>query len=191
MVRTFLIGLGLIMSLFGLNHIFTTRACFVSSNPQPGKSIYAPPTAVTVTFSEELTSQSTISVVSTVRLNESGEPIYSGGEKVSTSSAIDIYDPQHRALKAILQLELPNGLYRVDWTVEAEKTKAQRFGSYYFAAGMDVPDHILMQGKNSLSEKDLYYSDEINLPQNAVFAGLILVLIGLFWNYLPKRSLRH
>jgi len=191
MVRTFLIGLGLIMSLFGLNDIFTTRACFVSSNPQPGKSIYAPPTAVTVTFSEELTPQSTISVVSTVRLNSSGEPSYSGGEKVSTSSAIDIYDPKHRTLKAILMLEPPSGLYRVDWTAIAAKNEAGRFGSYYYAAGMAIPDHILREGKNSLREEDINYFDEINLPESAVFAGSILVLIGVFWNYLPKRSPKY
>lgn len=190
MVRTFLICLGIIMSLFGLNDIFTPRAHFISSNPEPGKSLYAAPTAVTVTFSDELAPESTISVVTTVTLKPTGDLSYSGGEKVSTSSAIDIYDAQHRSLKAILMLELPNGLYRVDWTAIAAKNKAGRFGSYYYAAGMAVPDHIMSEGKNSLQEEDINYFDERNLPESAVFAGLLLVLIGAFWNYLPKRSPR-
>jgi hypothetical protein len=191
MVRTFFIGWGLILSFFGLNEIFTPRAHFITSNPEPGKSLYAPLTAVTVTFSDELAPESTISVVTTVTLKPSGDLSYSGGEKVSTSSAIDIYDPKHRTLKAILMLEPPNGLYRVDWTAIAAKNKAGRFGSYYYAAGMAIPDHILREGKNSLQEEDINYFDEINLPESAVFAGSILVLIGVFWNYFPKRSPRY
>ena len=191
MVRTFLICLGLFMSLFGLNDIFTPRAHFINSNPEPGKSLYAAPTAVTVTFSDELAPESTISVVTTVILKPSGDLSYSGGEKISTSSAIDIYDPQHRSLKAILMLELPNGLYRVDWTAIVAKNKAGSFGSFYYAAGMAVPDHILRQGKNSLQEEDINYFDEKSLPESAVFAGSILVLIGVFWNYLPKRSPKY
>ena len=191
MVRTFFIGWGLILSIFGLNEVFTPRAHFIASNPEPGKSLYAPLTAVTVTFSDELAPESTISVVTTATVKPSGDLSYSGGEKVSTSSAIDIYDPQHRTLKAILMLEPPNGLYRVDWTAIAAKNKAGRFGSYYYAAGMAIPDHILREGKNSLIEEDIKYFDEINLPESAVFAGSILVLIGVFWNYFPKRSPRY
>jgi hypothetical protein len=130
--------------------------------------------------------------VATVTLKPSGELSYPGGEKVSTSSAIDIYDPQHRSLKAILKLELPNGLYRVDWTAIAAKNKAGRSGSYYYAAGMAVPDHILGEGANSLRENDLhYFYDEQGTPASAVFAGFILVLTGVFWNYLPRRSSRN
>jgi methionine-rich copper-binding protein CopC len=191
MTRALLCGFGLILSLLGLNEIFTSRAHFITSNPEPGKSLYAPLTAVTVTFSDELAPESTISIVTTVTLKPSGDLSYSGGEKVSTSSAIDIYDPKHRTLKAILMLEPPNGLYRVDWTAIAAKNKAGRFGSYYYAAGMAIPDHILKEGKNSLQEEDINYFDEINFPESAVFAGLILVLIGVFWNYLPKRSPRY
>jgi hypothetical protein len=191
MARTFFIGWGLILSFFGLNEIFTTRAHFITSNPIPGISLYAPLTAVTVTFSDELAPESTISVVTTVTLKPSGDLSYSGGEKVSTSSAIDIYDPKHRTLKAILMLEPPNGLYRVDWTAIAAKNKAGRFGSYYYAAGMAIPDHILREGKNSLHEEDINYFDEINFPESAIFAGLILVLIGVFWNYFPKRLPRY
>lgn len=191
MFRAFLICLGLIMSLIGLNDIFRPRAHFISSDPEPGKSLHAAPTAVTVTFSDELAPESTISVVSTVSLKPSGELSYPGGEKVTTSSAIDIYDPQHRSLKAILKLELPNGLYRVDWTAIAAKNKAGKFGSYYYAAGMAVPDHILREGKNSLREEDLhYFFDERGVPASAVFAGFILVLTGVFWNYLSRRSPR-
>jgi len=190
MTRTLLIGFGLIMLLFGLNDLFTTRAHFVSSHPEPGKSVLSSPTAVTVIFSEEIAPESRITLVSTVTLEPSGELFYSGGEKVSATSAIDIYDPQHRSLKAVPLLELPNGLYRVDWTAIASKNKAQRFGSYYFASGMAVPDHILREGENSLREENFSYSDERNLPEKAVFAGLILVLIGVFWNHLPRRSQR-
>jgi methionine-rich copper-binding protein CopC len=191
MVRTFFIGWGLILSIFGLNEVFTPRAHFIASNPGPGKSLYAPLTAVTVTFSDDLAPESTISVVTTATLKPSGDLSYSGGEKVSTSSAIDIYDPQHRTLKAILMLEPPNGLYRVEWTAIAAKNKAGRFGSFYYAASMAIPDHILREGKNSLMEEDINYFDEINLPESAVFAGSILVLIGVFWNYFPKRSPRY
>jgi methionine-rich copper-binding protein CopC len=42
------------MSLIGLNDILMPRAHFISSHPEPGKSLYAAPTAVTVTFSDEL-----------------------------------------------------------------------------------------------------------------------------------------
>ena len=105
MTRLLLIGIGLILSLFGLNDLFTTRARFVNSNPAPGTSVYSPPTVVTVTFSEELAPQSEISVVSTVTLLPSGETSYSSGGKASTTSSIDVYDPQHRSLKAVLLLE--------------------------------------------------------------------------------------
>ena len=130
MVRTLLIGFGLIMFVFGLADFFKTRPHFVGSFPEPGQSTVSPPTAVTVNFSEELSPESTISVVSTVTEKATGELSYSGGEKVNTTSAIDIYSPPNRSLKAILQLDLPNGLYRVDWNTLAVKTRAQRFGSY-------------------------------------------------------------
>jgi len=191
MVRAFFIGWGLILSILGLNEIFTSRAHFITSNPEPGKSLYAPLTAVTVTFSDELAPESTISVVTTATLKPSGDLSYSEKEEASTSSAIDIYDPKHRTLRAILMLEPPNGLYRVDWTAIAAKNKAGRFGSYYYAAGMAVPDHILKEGKNSLQEEDINYFDGINLPESAIFAGLVLVSVGVFWNYLPKRSPRY
>jgi methionine-rich copper-binding protein CopC len=190
MARMLLIGFGLIMVLFGLNDLFTTRAHFVSSHPEPGESVLFPPSAVTVIFSEELAPESKIALVSTVTLKPSGELSYSGGEKVSATSVIDIYDPQRRSLKAGLMLELPNGLYRVDWTAISSKNKAQRFGSHYFAVGMAVPDHILREGKHSLREENFSYSDERNLSQSAVLAGLILVLLGVFWNHLHKRSHR-
>lgn len=190
MTRTFLIGFGLIMLLFGLNDLFTIRAHFVSSHPEPGKSVPSPPDAVTVIFSEELAPESIITLVSTVTADPSGKLSYSGGDKVSATSVIDLYDPQHRSLKAVPLLELPNGLYRVDWTAIASKNKAQRFGSYYFASGMAVPDHILREGKSSLREENFSYFDERNLPEMAVFAGLILVLIGVFWNHLPRHSHR-
>ena len=81
MARAFLICLGLFMSLFGLNDIFTPRAHFISSNPEPGKSLYAAPTAVTVKFSDELAPESAISVVTTVILKPSGDLSYPGGKK--------------------------------------------------------------------------------------------------------------
>lgn len=179
------------MLLFGLNDLFTTRAQFVSSHPEPGESVLSPPTEVTVIFSEELAPESSIRLVCTVTLNPSGEPSYSGGQAVTATSVIEAYDLQHGSMKAVPLSELPSGLYRVDWTAVALKNKAQRFGSYYFASGMAVPGHILREGKNSLREENFSYSDERNLPQTAVFAGLILVLLGVFWNHLPKRSHRQ
>ena len=82
MVRTLLTGVGLIMLVLGLNNLFTGRAHFVNSNPEHSKSLYAPPTAVTVAFSDGLAPESTISVVSTISLKPSGELSYSEGEKV-------------------------------------------------------------------------------------------------------------
>jgi methionine-rich copper-binding protein CopC len=186
MVRTILIGFGLTMLIFGLVDLFQTRPHFVSSNPEPGKSLYAPPTAVTVTFSDELTPESSISVVPTVSLKPSGEQSYSGGGKVNTTSAIDIHGPEKRSLKAILQLELPNGLYRVNWNVVAAKNGAQRYGSFYFSAGMAVPDHILREGTNSLEEKDVEYIRDWRA--SALGGGVIFVLLGLIWKHFPRRS---
>ena len=174
------------MFFFGLNDLFTARAHFVNSIPAPGKSVYAPPTAVTVTFSEALAPGSEMSVMSTVTLKPSGEARYSGGERVSSTSTIDIYDPQHRSLKAILLLELPNGLYRVDWTTIAAKTRAQRFGSFYFGAGMPVPDHILKEGADSLRERDFEYEE--GSRASALVGGFILVLLGIFWKQFPRRA---
>ena len=186
MVQVLFIGFGLIMVVFGLTDLFQTRPHFVSSFPEPGQSMASPPTAVTVTFSEELSPVSTISVVSTVTEKTSGELSYSGGEKVNTTSAIDIYSPPNRSLKTILQLDLPNGLYRVDWNAVAAKTRAQRFGSFYFGAGMPVPDHILREGTDSLREKDFEY--EKGGRASALGGGFIFIFIGLFWNQFPRRT---
>ena len=186
MVWTLLIGFGLIMFVFGLADLFQTRPHFASSHPKPGQSMASPPTAVTVTFTEELSPESTISVVSTVIVKPSGELSYFGGEKVNTTSAIDIYGPLHRSLKAILQLDLPNGLYRVDWNALAAKTRAQRFGSFYFGAGMPVPDHILREGTNSLREKDFEYEE--GWRASALGGGFIFILLGLFWKQFPRRT---
>ena len=186
MVRTLLIGFGLIMFVFGLADLFQARPHFVSSFPEPGQSMASPPTAVTVTFSEELSPESTISVVSTVTEKATGELSYSGGEKVNTTSAIDIYSPPNRSLKAILQLDLPNGLYRVDWNTLAAKTRVQSFGSFYFGVGMSVPDHILREGTDSLREKDFEY--EKGWRASALGGGFIFIFIGLFWKQFPRRA---
>jgi len=185
-VQVLFIGFGLIMVVFGLTNLFQTRPHFASSHPKPGQSMASPPTAVTVTFTEELSPESTISVVSTVIVKPSGELSYFGGEKVNTTSAIDIYGPLHRSLKAILQLDLPNGLYRVDWNALAAKTRAQRFGSFYFGAGMPVPDHILREGTDSLREKDFEY--EKGWRASALGGGFIFIFIGLFLKQFPRRT---
>jgi hypothetical protein len=48
MVRTLLIGFGLIMFIFGLADLFQTHPHFVSSFSEPGQSMASPPTALTV-----------------------------------------------------------------------------------------------------------------------------------------------
>jgi hypothetical protein len=107
-------------------------------------------------------------------------------KKVNTTSAIDIYGPLHRSLKAILQLDLPNGLYRVGWNALAAKTRAQRFGSFYFGAGMPVSDHILRERTNSFQEKDFEYEE--GWRARALGGGFIFILLGLFWKQFPRRT---
>jgi hypothetical protein len=66
------------------------------------------------------------------------------------------------------------------------KTRAQRFGSFYFGAGMPVPDHILREGTNSLQKKDFEYEE--GWRASALGGGFIFILLGLFWKQFPRRT---
>jgi len=175
------------MVLFGgYDLILMPKAIFVEARPEPGKLLHEAPTAVLVTFSREIKPESNLSVLSTVTMKGSGEISYSGGERVSSSSSVDIYTPGKRSLKVILTTDLPSGLYRVDWSTVTAESQAKRYGSYYFGVDMPVPDHILREGSNSLREEDVNYSDEVNLPRSAVATGLLLMGLSAFGKWIPR-----
>jgi len=167
---------GSVMLLFGTWDLLVPRARYVGSSLEPGAVVSSPPAAVTVSFSEELAPESEINVASTVSLSPSGERVYSGGEKVTAASGLDLGDPRRRTLRADLEPGLPGGLYVVNWKAVAAQGRAKRFGRFYFGAGMAVPEHIMSEMRGTLRERDYEYP--LWGRRSALLGGVLLVALG-------------
>ncbi|MFN8491554.1 MAG: copper resistance protein CopC [Caldilineaceae bacterium] len=99
------------VALLGLFVLVTAVAAHattvVKSDPAGGAVVTGKLTQVTAQFSEELhTHLSTLQV-----LDAAGKPVSVGYGKV------DLDDPDHKTLIAVLQAPLPNGVYTVQWHV--------------------------------------------------------------------------
>ncbi|MGH9905957.1 MAG: copper resistance CopC family protein, partial [Pyrinomonadaceae bacterium] len=133
---------GLTLLLFGLGDLLIPRARFVSSSPEPGATVAAPPTRVIVRFSNDLSMESQVDVVSTVRVLPSGEHEHLNGKSVIVSSGIDADDPSGKSMRADLRPDLHPGLYFINWRTSSAGWKAMTFGRTSFGVGMPVPEHI-------------------------------------------------
>lgn len=183
--RAVLLFFGSLMLLFGVWHLLVPKAQYATSNPAPGSVIAVPPQEVSVSFTEELDRESTITVTSTITLSPSGEQVYSDGEKF-TSSGPDATDPQRRTLRVKLEPKLPAGLYWVRWKAVAARGKAQRLGTLCFGAGMLVPDHITRDMPGAFREHDYQWRRR----RAALLGGLLLIALGGLLPHLRMRGWR-
>ncbi len=188
-VRILLALIGLSMLLGSIRHALVPHARYRQSRPAPASSLATPPAEVVICFSRELAPDSRIGVVSTMSILPSGERSYSGGEDVVAQSGFDPNDPSHQSLRAVLRPGLPNGLYRVDWSVVAARGKAERFGSYYFGVGMPVPDSVTRDLGGPLRERDVYDTEEVS-PRAVPFVGVLLIALAILLPWLRSYQ-RH
>jgi len=180
--RAVLLFCGSLMLLFGVWHLLVPKAQYSTSNPAPGAVLAVPPQEVSVSFTEQLDSESTITVTSTITLSPSGAQVYSDGEKFA-SFGPDATDPQRRTLRVKLDPELPAGLYWVQWKAVAARGKAQRFGTFCFGVGMLVPDHITREMPGAFREHNYQWRRR----RAALLGGLLLIALGAL---LPPLRLR-
>lgn len=174
-----LIFLGAVLVIFGLYDLLVPRARFASSSPEPGSTITALPTSIVVKFSNELDPESTLDVVSTIRLLPSGETDYTDGKSLVRSAGLDVDDPSRKTMRAELRPGLPNGLYVVNWRTKSARWRAITFGRFYFGAGMAVPEHITRDMSGTIWERTY----EQRSRRGALAGGLLLVALGLFLHF--------
>ncbi len=177
-IRIVCLGWGAVMLLAGIMDGLAPRARYLSSQPEPGSTLAEVPTEVVVTFTNELHPDSTIHVVSTMSLLPSGEASYTGGQDAVATAGLDPNDSSHRSLRATLQAGLPDGLYRVDWSTTERRSRAERYGSFYFGVGMPVPAHLLGKAGHPFQENDPYNGIE-HERDAAVAGGVILIALGI------------
>lgn len=180
-IRVLLLFFGSIMLLFGVYDLLAPRARFVNSSPAPGAELATLPASVTISFSDELAPESTISVGSTITLSPSGENVYSDGKKF-TAAGPDPGDPQDRTLRLVLEPGLPVGLYWVNWTAVAARGKSKRFGRFCFGAGMPVPPDITRDEAGAVWERDYKWRGN----RAALLGGVLLIGLGAL---LPRIAL--
>jgi len=156
------------------------RARFQNSNPSPGVTLAAAPAAITVAFDRELDSASSISVTRTITRSISGEQEFSGGT-VAKSSGLDSDGPGRKALKAQLPAGAPGGLYCVKWIATPASGGMTRHGTFYFGAGMSVPDHIAREGP-PVRERD----GRERRRRATALSGVLLIALGLVLPHLPR-----
>jgi methionine-rich copper-binding protein CopC len=183
MTRAVVLFIGAVMLQFGLSDLLAPRARYVRSSPEPGATLAAPPPAVTVSFSDELSPDSEISVRRTISLSPSGEKNYSREENVATVSRLEPADPHRRSLRADLAQELPGGLYVVNWSTIAARGRAQRFGTFYFGIGMPVPANITRDMRGAIRERDYKRRGR----RATLISGVLLIALGVAQPWLPRR----
>ncbi|MGH9960343.1 MAG: copper resistance CopC family protein, partial [Pyrinomonadaceae bacterium] len=165
---------GLTLLLFGLGDLLIPRARFVSSSPEPGATVAAPPTRVIVRFSNDLSMESQVDVVSTVRVLPSGEHEHLNGKSVIVSSGIDADDPSGKSMRADLRPDLHPGLYFINWRTSSAGWKAMTFGRTSFGVGMPVPEHIT----RDLGGKVLERTNRWRGRRAALIGGVILLALA-------------
>lgn len=170
-VLSFIFGAALL--LFGVVSLLVPRANFVSSTPPAGSTIAEPPTTVAVNFSNKLSPESRIDVVSTMRLSPSGEAEYLKGQSVVISSALNAGDPGGRSMRAELRPALHKGLYFVNWRTESAGWGAISYGKTHFAVGMPVPEHII-RDSGTIWEQHFNYRGR----RAALIGGMVMIALA-------------
>ncbi|HEU5236394.1 MAG TPA: copper resistance protein CopC [Pyrinomonadaceae bacterium] len=181
-LRAAFLVLGAVILLCWGVYRLVPRARYVSSNPQAGAVLTVPPETVSISFSNELTVDSEISVASTITLSPSGESLYGEG-KVFAASGPDSHDPQNKTLRVNLDPGLAKGLYWVKWRTTAARGGAQRYGNFCFSAGMPIPTSITRDRPGGFREENPRFRDY----RAVLLAGIILLTFCVALPYLPWR----
>lgn len=181
--RVLLFFFGVALLLFAGVSMLAPRASFASSTPQAGVTVADPPAVVVVNFNNKLSSESTINVVSTIRLSPSGEVEHLGGSSVMVSSALNAEDPTGRSMRAVLKPGLHHGLYFIHWRTKSAGWGFISYGKTHFAVGMPVPEHIKRDG--AIWEESYGYRGH----RAALIGGMLMIALGFA---LPKiKAVNH
>jgi methionine-rich copper-binding protein CopC len=182
LLRRMLVGWGSILFLFGACQLLRPKARYIESDPRPGAILQSPPTTVTVTFSESLSSDSRIGIYPSVVFSPSGERSYGSGD-LNIISGIDHDDSRGRTLRAVLGEGIASGRYRVRWSVIPAKGGPGRNGHFEFTTGA-VPDDVTRGMEHELTERDTRWRGH----RSAVLGGIILISMGLVVPLLPRQG---
>ncbi len=172
--RIALVTLGSLMLAFAACESLRPRARCVSTEPAPGSTLAASPTAVRVSFGRALDPSSSISVTHADSAARVAEP-------PTTTSGLDPDDPRRASLK----VELPatsGGLYRVDWRALPASWGIPGYGTFHFGVGMPVPESVAGDGP-PLRERDAGRRGR----RHTIAGGLLLVGLGALLPRLPRR----
>jgi methionine-rich copper-binding protein CopC len=174
--RLGLAALGALMLLFAAADGLRTRAFYVTSQPAPGATLTAGPTAVRATFGAELDAASSLSVTRLV-VNPTGN----GPQDMDVTSRLAPHDPQRRTLEAVSSA-LPVGLYRVSWLALPARGGVSRHGSYSFGVGVPVPADVTGM-THSLQDRDAGSRGR----RQTMFGGVLLLVLGALLPWLSPR----
>lgn len=173
--RAVLIFFGIALTLFGVWDLLVQRAHFVNSAPAAGAVVDAPPSTVSVSFTNKLDSESRLDVTSTIELLPSGEHEYLDGRSVITRSEIDPGDSSGKTLRAHLQPGLHKGLYWVSWTSKVAGWRTVSYGKTAFGVGMNVPANLTADMDGTVWERNYQYRSR----RAALLGGVILLALAL------------
>jgi methionine-rich copper-binding protein CopC len=177
LARLGLAALGALMLLFGAADRLRTRAFYVESQPAPGATLTAGPTAVRATFGAELDPASSLSVTRLVSEPSAGN----GPQDIDVASRLAPQDPQRRTLE-VVSSALPVGLYRVSWRALPAGGGVSRHGSYSFGVGISVPADVTGMA-HSLQEGDAGSRGR----RQTMLGGVLLLLLGALLPWLSPR----
>jgi methionine-rich copper-binding protein CopC len=180
--RVLLFIIGGVLLIFGVVSLLVPRAKFVSSTPTAGSTIAEPPTTVIVNFSNKLSSESQIDVVSTIRLLPSGEVENLNGRSVVISSGLNAGDPSGKSMRAELRAGLHEGLYFVNWRTKSAPWRAITYGKTHFGVGMPVPEHII-RDSGTIWER----SYDFRRRRAALVGGVMLIALAFALPMMGKR----
>ena len=155
-------------------------ARYVSSDPEPGATLTAAPSTVTVTFSDELGPASTIDVTQAVAVSSSGDTAQRENE-VTAMAGVDANRPT--TLRAALEPGLENGLYLVEWRVSGPRDNGQRTGSFRFGVGIPV-----LEGASYHESDEPERNTHRRRRRAPLLAGLLLIGLAVIIPYLPRRG---
>jgi methionine-rich copper-binding protein CopC len=181
--RVLLFVFGAALLLFGGASMLVPRANFVSSTPPAGSTIAEPPTTVIVNFSNKLSPESRIDVVSTIRLSPAGEVEYLKGSSVVISSGLNAGDPSGRSMRAELRPDLHKGLYFVDWRTKSAGWRSITYGKIHFAVGMPAPEYIT-RDNGTFWERNYDYRGR----RAALIGGVVMIALAFAMPMIRRRS---
>jgi methionine-rich copper-binding protein CopC len=168
-----LIAIGALLMVPAGCDLLTQKASLVASDPAGGVMLSGAPSDVALTFSDELSPSSKITVRRTVTLDWAGREEATGGTPVADASGESALSVDRRTLRLRLPEQLPGGLYVVDWTSVRARSNDERYGDLYFGVRMKVPRFIRDGG--APRESDPRERDR----REMLGGGVLAVLLGL------------